>query len=142
MLGGEIVATGENVEELAEEAALPVENLCHTIRFYNDQAAKGEDPLFHKSPDWLEPIEATFAAIDLTPGKSGNYCVFTLGGLDTLPTGEVLTMDRRVIPGLFAAGRTTCGIPRRAEGYASGLSVGDVTFFGRMAGRRAGGARP
>ncbi len=137
MLGGEIVATGENVEELAEEARLPIENLSHTVRFYNDQAAKGEDPLFHKNPEWLEPIEATFAAIDLTPGGSGNYCVFTLGGLDTLPTGEVLTMDKRVIPGLFAAGRTTCGIPRRAEGYASGLSVGDVTFFGRMAGRRA-----
>jgi succinate dehydrogenase/fumarate reductase flavoprotein subunit len=43
-------------------------------------------------------------------------------------------MDREVIPGLYAAGRTACGVPRHAGGYASGLSVGDATFSGRMAG--------
>jgi succinate dehydrogenase/fumarate reductase flavoprotein subunit len=141
MLGGEIVATGETVEEMAEEAGLPVEHLAQTVRFYNEQAAKGKDPLFHKNPEWLEPIQATFAAIDLTPGRAGNYCAFTLGGLDTKPTGEVLTMEKDVIPGLYAAGRTTRGIPARAEGYASGLSVGDVTFFGRMAGQQAASRR-
>ena len=137
MLGGTIAATGDTIEELAEEAGLPIESLSHTVRLYNENAAKGEDPLFHKKSEWLEPLEPTFAAIDLTPGRSGNYCAFTLGGLETRPSGEVLTMDRRVIPGLYAAGRTTCGVPRRAAGYASGLSVGDVTFFGRLAGRRA-----
>jgi succinate dehydrogenase/fumarate reductase flavoprotein subunit len=107
------------------------------VNAYNENAARGEDPTFHKGTAWLEPIAPTFAAVDVTPGRHGNYCAFTLGGLDTLGTGEVLTMDKRVIPGLFAAGRTTCGVPRRAEGYASGLSVGDVTFFGRLAGRQA-----
>jgi 3-oxo-5alpha-steroid 4-dehydrogenase len=43
----------------------------------------------------------------------------------------------RVIKGLYAAGRTTAGVPRRGEGYASGMSVGDVTFFGRLAGKTA-----
>jgi len=38
---------------------------------------------------------------------------------------------------LYAAGRTACGIPRTSAGYASGMSVGDATFFGRMAGKRA-----
>jgi 3-oxo-5alpha-steroid 4-dehydrogenase len=137
MLGGEIVAAAETIEELAVDAGLPVENLTHTVHAYNEHAAQGLDPTFHKQAAWLEPIESTFAAIDLTPGRHGNYCAFTLGGLDTQPTGEVLTMDKRVIPGLFAAGRTTCGVPRRPEGYASGLSVGDVTFFGRIAGRQA-----
>jgi 3-oxo-5alpha-steroid 4-dehydrogenase len=37
------------------------------------------------------------------------------------------------IPGLFAAGRTTAGIC--SFGYASGLSIGDSTLFGRLAGR-------
>lgn len=137
MLGGEIVATGDTPEEMAEEAGLPAAHVAQTVAFYNEHAAKGEDPLFHKNPEWLEPIEATYAAIDLTPGRSGNYCAFTLGGLDTRPSGEVLRMNGEAIPGLYAAGRTTRGIPARAEGYASGLSVGDVTFFGRMAGRQA-----
>jgi succinate dehydrogenase/fumarate reductase flavoprotein subunit len=38
---------------------------------------------------------------------------------------------------LFAAGRTACGLPRWGEGYSSGLSLADATFFGRQAGRRA-----
>ena len=60
--------------------------------------------------------------------------MFTLGGLETLPTGEVLNKDGEVIPKLYAAGRTTAGLPRTGKGYASGMSVGDATFFGRMAG--------
>ena len=60
--------------------------------------------------------------------------MFTLGGLETLPTGEVLNKYGEVIPKLYAAGRTTAGLPRTGKGYASGMSVGDATFFGRMAG--------
>ena len=36
---------------------------------------------------------------------------------------------------IFAAGRTTACLA--APGYASGLSLGDGTFFGRRAGRKA-----
>ncbi len=63
------------------------------------------------------------------------YAVFTLGGLHTRPTGEVLTPDGAVIPGLYAAGRTTSGLA--ASGYCSGISLADATFFGREAGRSA-----
>ena len=76
-------------------------------------------------------------ALDVTLNRGTFYPFFTLGGLDSLPSGEVLTPDRHVIPGLYAAGRTTAGIPRTAAGYASGMSVGDATFFGRQAGRSA-----
>ena len=47
--------------------------------------------------------------------------MFTLGGLETLPTGEVLDVDGNVIPKLYAAGRTTAGLPRTGKGYASGM---------------------
>lgn len=137
MLGGEVASAAETIEELAEEIGLPVENLAHTFHRYNENAARGEDPLFHKQAEWMEPIEPTLAAVDITPGEQGHYVGFTLGGLETRPSGEVLTMDGDIIPGLYAAGRATCGMPRNAEGYASGMSVGDVTFFGRKAGRSA-----
>ena len=42
------------------------------------------------------------------------------------------------IPGLFAAGRTTAGVC--SFGYASGLSIGDSTMFGRFAGASAAAA--
>ena len=51
-------------------------------------------------------------------------------GLDALA-------GKQIIPGLYAAGRNTAGLPRCAEGYSSGMSIGDATFFGRLAGGSA-----
>ncbi|MFT5481937.1 MAG: 3-oxo-5alpha-steroid 4-dehydrogenase [Halieaceae bacterium] len=136
-LNADIAGTGETIEELEAELDIPVGSLVHTLVFYNEHAARGEDPLFHKSEEWLTPIEGPFAALDCTVGRGAFYPMFTLGGLDTQVTGEVLNPVGRVIKGLYAAGRTTAGVPRRGEGYASGMSVGDVTFFGRLAGKTA-----
>ena len=80
-------------------------------------------------------MQGPLVALDCTPGRGALYPYFTLGGLDTLPGGEVLTPEGDVIAGLYAAGRTACGMPRRGDGYSSGFSVGDATFSGRMAGR-------
>ncbi|MDE0884113.1 MAG: FAD-dependent oxidoreductase [Myxococcota bacterium] len=137
-----IVGTGETVEELAEEVGLDSEMLRHTVDFYSRHAAQGEDPLFHKSAEWLKAMNAPYAALDCSLGEGAIYAAFTLGGLDTLPTGEVLTTEKDPIKGLYAAGRTACGIPRSASGYASGLSVGDATFFGRAAGRASAAHEP
>jgi succinate dehydrogenase/fumarate reductase flavoprotein subunit len=135
----EIVAVGETVAEVEREAGLPEGALQQTVDYYNAHAARGEDPLFHKAREWLAPLtKPPFALIDYSLPTLKPH-VFTLGGLDTLPTGEVLTPDRTVIPGLYAAGRTACGIPRTCQGYASGMSVADATFFGRLAGRSAAG---
>ncbi len=82
-----------------------------------------------------------YAAFDLTPGNGAIFATMTFGGLDTLPTGEVLTADKQIIPGLYAAGRNSAGLPRCAEGYSSGMSIGDATFFGRMAGLSAAARR-
>jgi 3-oxo-5alpha-steroid 4-dehydrogenase len=48
---------------------------------------------------------------------------------------EVLHVSGDPIPGLFAVGRTTSGLA--ARGYASGISLGDGSFYGRRAGRSA-----
>ena len=135
-LGARFAATAEeSVAELEEDLQLPEGTLQNTVAVYNRYAAEGIDPVFHKTPEWLKPLEPPLAALDCTPGHGAFYPFFTLGGLDTLPTGEVLTSDRKPIAGLYAAGRTACGVPRAAAGYCSGISVGDATFSGRMVGR-------
>ena len=132
----EIVAVGETVEEVETEVGFPAGALQHTVATYNRFAAEGHDPLFHKAAEWIEPFDtAPFALISYKLSEI-KPPVFTLGGLDVLPTGEVVNPDREVIPGLFAAGRTVAGIPRTSKGYASGMSVADVTFFGRQAGKQ------
>ena len=125
--------------------------LSNTLRlgWYNKETkherAQGADPLFHKHPDWLKPLDKPpFALISYHPdevkyalGENTGYLMFTLGGLATKTSGEVLTSAGEIVPGLYAAGRTTAGLPRTAKGYASGMSVGDATFFGRLAGLSA-----
>ena len=57
--------------------------------------------------------------------------------MSPLPEEFLLTPDEEVIPGLYAAGRNAAGLILEGRTYASGLSIGDATFFGRVAGRHA-----
>jgi succinate dehydrogenase/fumarate reductase flavoprotein subunit len=134
----EIAGVEDSIEALEGKLGFPTGSLQNTVGVYNEHAARGEDPLFHKAPEYLAPlVHPPFAALDYTTDKS-LYTVFTLGGLHTTTNGEVLTPDGDAIAGLYAAGRTTSGLA--AQGYSSGLSLADATFFGRRAGRHAGRA--
>jgi len=132
--GGEIHA-GETLEELAGEIGLPPDALAATVALYNEHAACGEDPLFHKSADYLQPlVTPPFGAIDLSWDKA-IYAAFTLGGLATDTEARVLDVDGAPVPGLWAAGRTAASIS--SPGYSSGTSIGEAQIFGRIAGRNA-----
>ncbi|MFK7977245.1 MAG: FAD-dependent oxidoreductase [Halioglobus sp.] len=138
MGGYPVAGTGETLEELAGELNVPNDALAKTLQRYNKDASAGDDTLQHKHPKYLAPLDKPpYAAFDLSLGSGAIFAVMTFGGLDTLPTGEVLDVNRKTIEGLYAAGRTSAGIPRCAEGYASGMSIGDATFFGRLAGTSA-----
>ena len=136
-LGAPVAGTGETIEELEEELGLRQGSLKYTLAVYNEDCERGADSLYHKAAEWLTPLEPPLVALDITPGRGAFLPFFTLGGLDTRPTGEVLNIEGEVVPGLYAAGRTACGVVRRAEGYSSGMSVGDATFSGRLAGKQA-----
>jgi succinate dehydrogenase/fumarate reductase flavoprotein subunit len=131
----------ESFEGLERELDMPEGNLVHTLEYYNRHAEKGEDPLFHKAVKYLKPLTSPpYAALDLGI-DTAPWAGFTLGGLDTLPTGEVCTAQGGIVPGLYAAGRSSAGLTRSGRFYASGMSVGGGSFFGRLAGRQAAGAR-
>ena len=125
----------ETAEELARDIGLPEATLAETVRAYNEGAERGEDPEQHKLAPFVVPLRPPLGAIDLRVDHQAIYAPFTLGGLATDPGGRVLTDGGPPIPGLFAAGRTTAGIA--ADGYVSGISLGDGSFFGRRAGAAA-----
>ncbi len=132
-----VAAVEESWADLEQALGMLEGALVEAVETYNRHAAKGEDPLFHKTAKWLKPLdEPPFAALACHVGQAF-YPFFTLGGLSTRPTGEVLTANDEVVVGLYAAGRNCCGLPRSAEGYSSGMSLADCTFFGRLAGRSA-----
>ena len=131
----EVAAVGETIAEVEAELGLPESCLQDTVAFYNRHAERSEDPLFHKGANYLKPlVTPPFAALD-TGSENAVYSAFTLGGLRIDANGAVLQASGTAVPGLFAAGRTTSGIAK--QGYSSGMSLGDGSFFGRRSGRRA-----
>lgn len=130
-----VCAKAEDVPGLESQLRLPPGKLVETLARWNEGARRGEDPLFHKAAEWITPLEAPpFYALDLRR-ETFPYPFFTLGGLHTDLAGRVLTPDREPIAGLYAAGRVASGMP--AEGYNSGMSLSDCTFYGRVAGQHA-----
>jgi succinate dehydrogenase/fumarate reductase flavoprotein subunit len=127
----------ETVEDMAAGLGIDADKLKATLDRYNEFARKGEDPDFHKAAEWLAPQDqGPWGAYDLTLGKA-MYAGFTMGGLSTSVDGEVRREDGSVIPGLYAAGACAANLAQDAKGYASGLQLGDGSYFGRRAGRHA-----
>lgn len=134
-----LAAQSNTIGGLAEQLDLPRGALQNTIAYYNRYAANGEDPMFRKSQAYTRPVQGPpYQAWDLSVDRAF-FPVHTFGGLRTSTDGEVINSSGEAIPGLFAAGRNTAGVPT-APYIASGLSVGDASFFGRRAGGAAAGA--
>jgi 3-oxo-5alpha-steroid 4-dehydrogenase len=131
----ELAAVGDTAAELEQELGLPAGSLEATLGLYNRHAERGEDPVFHKIPEYVAPLtKPPYGAFDCTTENS-IYAAFTLGGLASDTDGRILDPEGAPIPGLFGAGRATSGLS--VGSYSSGLSLGDGTFFGRRAGRTA-----
>ena len=139
LLGLRVAYAAATPEELAVELGVPADALARTVSEYNAAAARGEDPAFHKRAPFLQPIgvppASGIGAIDLRVDHGAIYATFTLGGLVTDEHGAAVDADGSAVAGLYAAGRTAASLA--ASHYASGISLGDGSFFGRRAGRHA-----
>ena len=131
-----LVDAFETVEEMEKALGIQTGALQETLANYNKNAARGEDPTFHKGKKWLTPLDhAPYAALDASVGQA-TYMAFTLGGLDVSIDAEALDPDGNAIPGLYAIGGCASNIAQDGTGYSSGTCIGESTFFGRRAGRR------
>jgi succinate dehydrogenase/fumarate reductase flavoprotein subunit len=127
----------ETVEEIERALGIPPGKLVSTLNRYNENAARGEDPDFHKQPEFLAPQDkGPWGAFDLSLGKA-MYSGFTVGGLATSVDGQVLREDGTFVPGLYAVGACASNIAQDGKGYASGTQLGEGSFFGRRAGAHA-----
>ena len=130
-----IAAVEDTIADLESALGMPTGGLQSTLSAYNAAAQRGRDPLFEKAAEFVAPlVSPPYAALDLRM-ESAHYGAFTLGGLQIDAWGRVRASGGDPVPGLFAAGRAASGVAKR--GYSSGLSLGDSSFFGRRAGRKA-----
>lgn len=131
----------ESVEEMEKDLGIPDGKLIDTLNRYNHYAGRGEDPDFHKQPEFLAPQDkGPWGAFDLSLGNA-MYAGFTVGGLATSVHGEVQRSDGSVIPGLYAAGACASNLAQDGKGYASGTQLGEGSYFGRRAGSHAAALR-
>jgi succinate dehydrogenase/fumarate reductase flavoprotein subunit len=127
----------ETVAEMEAALGIPAGKLAATLDRYNENAARGEDPDFHKQSEYVAAQDnGPWAAFDLSLGVA-MYSGFTMGGLDVSIDGQVLRQDGSAVGGLYAAGACASNIAQDGKGYASGTQLGEGSFFGRRAGNRA-----
>lgn len=132
-----VIVKADTLEELAEKAHLPIENLKKTVERYNELTRKGVDEDFGKDKVYMTTVEkAPFYA-----GHIGTSLLVTLGGLTINPQMQVLDKERKVIPGLYAAGNASGSF--FATDYpivVTGCSHGRAYTFGYLAGKSAAGS--
>jgi tricarballylate dehydrogenase len=135
-------AEANTFEELAQKLEIDVEGFVRTMTAYNAAVQPGPfNPAIKdgKGTKGITPPKSNWAQKLDTPPYVG-YAVttgitFTFGGLRIMPTGQVLDLEQRPIPGLYAAGELVGGIFYNNYPGGSGLMGGAV--FGRIAGRSA-----
>ncbi|MGA1675132.1 MAG: FAD-dependent oxidoreductase [Pseudomonadales bacterium] len=130
----------ETVQEMETALGVPQGALAATVERYNVDAAAGEDSEQHKRPEWLKPLDKPpYAAFDLS-FNSSVYAYIALGGLKTNVDAQVLDTAGEPVAGLYAAGACAAHLPMTGAEYASGLSLGPGSYFGRRAGGHAAAA--
>ena len=141
----------ETVEEMEAGLGLPTGALVETLSAYNENAARGEDPDFHKHPDWLAPQDqGPWGAFDLTLGTA-LYAGFTLGGMacdvdggcSRAADGDPRPVRRRRLCREHRAGRRRLLVRARSSARAptSGGGLGTRARQAKVASARARASR-
>ncbi len=120
----------DSVAELAKLCGMDVKTLTETVKRYNTYRANGKDTEFGRPDMPLAVAKAPFYAVAVAPGIH-----HTMGGVAITPESEVLDIQSRPIPGLYAAGEVTGGV--HGFNRLGGNAVADTVVFGRRSGERA-----
>jgi succinate dehydrogenase/fumarate reductase flavoprotein subunit len=117
--------------ELAKLIDVPEDALSETVRKYNTYVDAGKDPEFDKPKNLLK------SKIETPPFYAVWISLFvhdTCGGLAVNAKSQVLDIDGKVIPGLYAGGETAGGL--EVVGMPRGI------IMGRFAGENAAAENP
>lgn len=127
------VHRSDTLAELASLCGIESGGLEETVRRYNADCELGRDSAYGKQATKLFPVaEAPFYAVEIRPTIIG----LTAAGLNIDTHAQVLDVNQRRIPGLYAAGEVLgCIHARRYAG--GGMAIANAIVFGRIAGESA-----
>ncbi|MCR5081811.1 MAG: flavocytochrome c [Treponema sp.] len=123
-----LLTEGETPEELAKKLGIPAEALAETIKRYNGFVASGNDGDFGRNGSEMPRAlsEGPYFAVEVAPAIH-----HTMGGIVINKKAEVLDVNGRPVPGLYAAGEVTGGI--HGGNRLGGNAVADICVYGKIA---------
>jgi tricarballylate dehydrogenase len=140
-------AEDTTLEGLARKLEIDVAGFVDTVTRYNAAVqpgtfnpaikdGKGTRGITPPKSNWAQPLDTPpYVGFAVTTGIT-----FTFGGLRITGDGQVIDLEQRPIPGLYAAGELVGGLFYQNYPGGSGLMAGSV--FGRIAGRAAARSAP
>lgn len=128
----EMLVEADTIEELAEKAGIFQIGLAATVNRWNEYAANGEDPDFHKTGNTVKPLSAPFYAFKM-PWTIA--LVVQFGGIKVDENCQVINVFGQPISRLYAAGIDAGGwLGRNYPG--SGHGAGGGYAMARIAARQ------
>jgi succinate dehydrogenase/fumarate reductase flavoprotein subunit len=125
-----LIVKADSIAELAEKIGYDPAVLTATVEEYNKAVKSGNDLLFNRPADTMEPIErGPYYAIELVPSM-----VNTQGGPKRNTNCEVLNPQGAPIPQLYSAGELGSFYP---DQYNGGGNLNECVVTGRTAGANA-----
>ena len=125
-----LMVKADTIEELAEHFEIDKDALLETVKTFNENSAKEEDPEFNLRMLGWQIKDAPFYMMKAAPAVH-----HTMGGLKINTEAQVLNTDGEWIDGLYAAGEVTGGI--HGSNRLGSVAMADITVFGRIAGENA-----
>ncbi|TKB50739.1 flavocytochrome c [Ferrimonas aestuarii] len=119
-----------SIEELADKFGIDKAQLMAQVERMNGFAKQGKDTQFNHRGKLQTIMQPPFYMLVAKPSVH-----HTMGGLVTNTKAQVLDVNDKIIPGLFAAGEVT-GMTHGSN-RLGGNAITDVTVFGRIAGKQA-----
>ena len=117
----------DTLEELARHFNLPVDKVTAQVALWNKFVKEGKDEQFGRPLAVAIPLDkAPFYAVHVWPKV--HYC---MGGVAISDNAEVLNVEGKKIPGLYAAGEVTGGA--HGASRLGGCAIADGLVFGRIA---------
>lgn len=120
----------DTIEELADHFGIDKDQLLETVKTFNENSKKEEDPDFNLRMLGWTIEEGPFYMLKAAPAVH-----HTMGGLKINKEAQVLDKEGNPIDGLYAAGEVTGGI--HGSNRLGSAAIADITVFGRIAGRNA-----
>jgi urocanate reductase len=120
----------DTLEDLAKQIGVTPENLVKSVEEFNKAVEQGGKDAFGRT--------LFKDKIDTAPYYAGARVPtvhHTMGGIEINTSAQVLDVNGKLIPGLYAAGETTGGI--HGSNRLGGNALPDAAIFGRIAGESA-----